>query len=478
MNLAVRLAVRAPWNEIWCDEATAAQFPTGFTLDDLGRIPLKGIQNPLRVYGLIADEQISEDEAGGLALVGREVELARLEAALAPLTDNKTAGVILVSGEAGIGKSRLVEESKRTSAAFCTWLKCPADQILRRSLDPFRRSLRHWFDLHNDGTHQDRLDSFNRRFEALVTSLPGSDPVAAEIRTELERTRSFLAALVALYWPGSLYERLEPELRHENTLAAYGAFIRALTRHAPVVIHVEDMQWLDADSVEMVEFLIAHAKADSVAIVLTVRNDGHDQPPMPNLPVDVTLTQIDLQGLTVAGVGHYMAQKLGGPIANDAFTFVYDRTNGNPFYVEQLAVDLQERGLLQFSAAQGEVLEAEQWILDYSGTFDSVPASLSAVLIARLDRLPSRVKEVIQTASVLGQEFETQVLTRVLVADDGLEAVLQIAVAHQIWAPTHDRSYAFRHRLFRDAAYDMQMRARLRQVHESGRRSNSTGICR
>ncbi len=141
--------------------------------------------------------------------------------------------------------------------------------------------------------------------------------------------------------------------------------------------------------------------------------------------------------------------------------FLATRTNGNPFFVEQLTKDLHERGLFVTTETEDgiafKLVEQAQ---------DAVPTSITAVLVSRLDRLTADIKGVVQTAAVIGREFDVPVLSEMLPEVLELQDKVDAAATRQIWQPTAALRYAFLHILLRDAAYDMQLRAHLRQLHQ------------
>ena len=288
----------------------------------------------------------------------------------------------------------------------------------------------------------------------------GSSGVEGSLVSELEQARSFLGALVDLRWPGSLYEKAEPHRRFERTLAAFRTLILAESLRQPVLLQIEDAHWLDDDSREVIRVLTRDAAAYPFAVLLASRYSDDGRPIRISVGEDVDLRAVDLHALTPEGIRVLASHVLGEPIADDLTAFLAAKTNGNPFFVEQLALDLRERGLLEHQEPESVGLSVQ------SARFSSeVPASITAVLIARLDRLAAPLKAVVQMAAVLGQEFDIHVLARML--PDAADAIAKVrqAEAETIWSASGDTRYRFRHSLLRDAAYDMQVYARLRELH-------------
>jgi predicted ATPase len=146
---------------------------------------------------------------------------------------------------------------------------------------------------------------------------------------------------------------------------------------------------------------------------------------------------------------------LGAPAAPELVTLLREHSEGNPFFVEQILRYLQEQGML-VQSAEG---------LRPAGGGLLLPGDVRAMLATRLDRLTQEVKQVVQTAAVLGRQFEVQVLSQMLRADATLADKLVEGERQSIWFALNELSYLFRHRMMRDVAYEMQLRTRLRELH-------------
>lgn len=447
VNLAARLMTQAPWGDIWLDEAVMER-AAGFEVVGIGRFTFKGFSAPQQVYRLEAQAAYAADMpffAG--QLVGRAAELAQLRTALSVLAHGRFAGAIVVRGEAGIGKSRLAHEALQLAVeqSDARVYLCQTDEILRQPLNPLRYMLSRAFHQHPVLSR----DENRKRFEAECQRLARYTSDMALV-AELERTVSFLGALVDLYWPDSLYERLEPELRFENTLDALKAFFRASAQQQPVIVQLEDAQWLDAESWQFVTRLLRNMEDVPLALVMTSRE------PLPTEPFGGTPPLVvEMGALGPSAVAELVADLLGEPPAPDLLALLGARSEGNPFYLEQLVRYLQEQDVLRMSAEGVTAVSAAR----------ELPVDIQAVLIARLDRLSREVRDVVQTAAVLGREFEVRVLSQMLRDDLELEAKLGAAEGAAVWSALTELRYIFRHALLQDAAYQMQLESRLAALH-------------
>jgi len=373
VNLACRLALKAGWGEIWVGPAAYERLQETFRLEARGTYQLKGKRGEMPVYLLQGKEEQVEAVFHPGRMVGREGELDQLAAYVQPILAGQFAGLVYVYGEAGIGKSRLVYELRRQlTDRGVRWFLCPADQILRQSLNPFRRFLLHYFDQSRDRPAEQNRARFDELLDGLIASLQALPSPAArdasELVGELERTRSFLAALVDLRWEGSLYEQLDPKLRFENTLLAVKTLVLAESLRQPVVLQLEDLHWLDDDSQELVKLLTRSVQDYPLATVCTgrYRDDGSRVA----LPVDADVPQqvLELDTLLPDGVRLLAAQMLApreaerpeAELSEELAAFLAEKTGGNPFFVEQLLLDLREQGTVIRGTGGEWVLAGEE----------------------------------------------------------------------------------------------------------------------
>ncbi|MBL8055850.1 MAG: tetratricopeptide repeat protein, partial [Anaerolineales bacterium] len=468
VNLAARLMQHAAPGEALASSRVYKTLTQGFEWELLEPIQVKGKREPVSLARLAGHTQgaVPRLHYAG-ELVGRAAELEQLTEFVAPIFTGRSAGLASLYGEPGMGKSRLVyavrqaiEENHRVR-----WLTFPAEGILRQSLNPFQYGLREYFDLAGDASADANKVYFDSALDALIADVleypapPELQPRVEALAQELGRTRSFLGALAGgLRWEGSLYEQVEPRLRLENTFTAVKALLLAESLRRPLVLVIEDGHALDGDSEALLAALTRNVEAFPFAVLVTsrYRDDGS----RPRVPVDADVPQLalDLNQLTPAGVSAMAAQVLGGEPDAGLAAFLAEKTSGNPFFVEQLALDLRERGL---AAAAG----AGFTLVDRARVAAEVPDSVNAVLVARLDRLAAQIKNVVTTAAVLGNEFEVALLAQMLSDDPQLPGKVKRAEAESVWSALTEMRYLFRHSLLRDAAYSMQLQARLRELH-------------
>lgn len=393
-----------------------------------------------------SEPQITTPEGVKTAvLVGRDRELAQIRQALRPvMEDRQNGGLITITGEAGIGKSYLIEQLwAETQTA--NWFDCPCDETMPQALHPFRHWLRHYFG--QEALVQGDESIFSARLDDLVQATADD-----ALQTELTQNRSFLAALVDLTLPDSPYMRLRPELRLAHFQQAIKALLKAESRLQPVILHVQDAHWLDNESHALLENILRHVADFPFAVIVSARPARFEPFGLLDLPQHT----IRLESLATADVAQLAAHHLGHQPGDELVELLLERGGGNPFYTEQILLYLRENGLV----VHGKLVRSGH----YAGLDTLLPLDIHNLLVARLGQLEPAVHEVVAQAAVLGYEFSLTAL-RQIVADEAMQKGLAEGVQSAIWQPVSPDRYAFNHVLLRDAAYNTQFTERRRDLH-------------
>lgn len=464
VNLAARLMMKADWGQIWANSSVANQLQAkGYNLEWRGSFAFKGKGQPVQVVRVVSRPVVEETGLYQGKLVGRLCDIDQITQWIWPIFRGHHAGFLTIYGEAGLGKSRLAYEMRhRLLDTFSLrWFICPADNILCQSLNPFRYTLRNYFRQSSEQTPETNKTNFTRIWETLVAAvsqMQEKKPVARHIASELKRTRSFLGAMVDLSWnDDEIFEQISPQLWFENTLQALKVFFQAESLRQPVVLQIENLQWFDENSSEMLK-QFSYAMLDFPLAVLCLsryRDDG-SKVAVPINP-DTPHQFMEMSAFEAEETRSLAEAILAGPVADNLLTLLVQKTSGNPFFIEQITLDLHERG----AVSQDEHL---CWSLNESDT-TNIPISIAAVLVARLDRLNIHIRQVVQTASVLGREFIVQVLSTMLGDDTQIINYIHQAEQERIWTLFSNERCVFLHSLLRDTIYEMQLRARLADLH-------------
>lgn len=460
INLAARLMMAAPWGSLWLDERLARRAGGQFVTEKAGEQIFKGFDAPQPVYALLEKQTPQAKDFFKGKLVGHAVELARLEEFARPLLagERRFAGILCVEGEAGLGKSRLVAEFLTRITApdpqgLCNvqWAVCQTEPTLRAPFNAWRYWLRNYFEQSLAESSARNKRAFGRALDTLIAAMPDE-----ALRAELNRGRSFLGALLDLYWDNSPYAGLEPKGRYELTLAALIALVRAESLRCPLVINLEDVQWLDDDSLAVVTCLTRVAADAPFAILATARPVVGDKPLFGEAPYQ----RLELGLLKKEELEALAGDVLGGSIDAGLADLLEKQAEGNPFFAEQILLFLRDQRRLIEKDGRWQLAQA-------AGADTLLPSDVRMIFTSRLDSLSSEVREVVQTAAILGREFEVRVLADMLrqSAEGRLPDWLEQAESSAIWSALSEIRYIFKHALLRDAAYEMQLRARRRELH-------------
>ncbi len=471
VNMASRIMMQAPWQQIWVNNNIATD--ANFTFQKKGKFYYKGFVTPVETYEFSGRAKKKNVDQNNVPIIGHETTLAELQKQITPIFEGKTAGIIYIFGEAGIGKTRLAHALKEKTISKTTWLHITADQILQKPFQPFKDMLIAHFKFPRLKNTLAQKSYFKVAFQSLIVKLnhnmaflrtKGTSQkkllrIFKDALNELRRTEPILASQVGIVYEDNLLEHLDAKGKYENTISAIQNFLKVLSLLNPLVIHLEDSQWLDPDSIALLQKLCNHLTDYPIAILSTARyKDDGTQALLPLK--DFPFHTIELDYLPPHQVKALAEVRLNSynenPISlSDSFLEVLvERSKGNPFFVEQL---------LQFF---GE----NQWLQNRFGKWqltqhvDSIPDSIQALLMARIDRLSKQIKQVVKVAAVIGREFDTQLLSMLL--NRNVLPEMKVAETEQVWNLQRDTKGIFKHTLLRDMAYDMQLKAQLRQLHQ------------
>jgi len=459
MNLAARLAERVPSNGIWINESVARVLDDSYHLSSVGTLHIKGKTRETSVFTLSCTKKARCSARMERPCIGRDQELNTIQELLDPIFQGKFAGNIRIHGEAGVGKSFMVDEfrCRLTSERDLHWFTCHTDPILKQSLHPFSQLVRSILGMPSEHAFENPESAFSTALDSMIDRLNRSgENDTLSLAEELARTRSFLAAILGIHWKNSLYAQLDPRLRMENIQSALKALVKATSTAKPLVLQIEDAQWLDEDSRALLRVLMRNVESYPMAILCLYRYNDDGSLCMLNLDEYVPQRDIELNRLDMDTTAILAGDCLHGPVSNKLLDFLEKKTEGNPFFVEQLLMDMKERGILVQDTHN-------EWTFTVAN--EHIPSQIVSVLVARLDRLTAELKEVVQTASVLGNEFELHVLSQMIRNDPSLWGQVHEAEHQRIWHALSDIKYIFHHALMRDAAYEMQLKPRLRILH-------------
>jgi len=447
-NIAARLEALAEPGTVVVSTATHRLVERRFSCRDLGAHTLRGVTNPLSVYHVLG-ERITTGRGGSLPaawttpLVGREREVAlvleRWDAAAEGLGQ-----VILLSGEAGIGKTRITQ-------TVCARLQGTPHTQLDGRCSPYRQhSPMHVVAELVQGAlgyeREDTPEMLGRRLERTL----------GECGLSRGEALPLLCSLLSLPGPGeSAVQSWSPQRQRQRTIEIVLDVFRSVAERRPVLLLVEDLHWIDASSLELLSVLVDQAATMPIGVLLTARPDFR-----PPWAARSHTTQITLTRLPRRPTEQMILSVAGKPLPAEVLQHVLTGADGVPLYVEEITKMVLESGLLRDCDDRYELTAPLQPL--------AIPTTLQDSLTARLDRLPE-AKPVAQLAAAIGREFSYELLQAVSPLDPvalqrELARLVDAELLYQRGLPP-SAGYIFKHALIQEAAYRSLLRTTRQQYH-------------
>ena len=481
VNLAARMEQTAQPGNVQISAFTYRWVAPFFDFEDLGEIPVKGKREPVKSYRVLQRKQKPGHGRGiqGLStpLVGRESEFARLRNSVIEIRQGRGQIVFLV-GEAGLGKSRLIEELRgvwlEQGGAKEAWVESRGVAYeTNRPYGVFRQFLEQLFPV-------GQVDGLNTLRMRLLPNLEG------EMRGHFENM------LQALGMGAAQQARQEIDARNAQQVDAARrqffesvyAIWRELARQRPSVAVFDDLHWADAASAELLQHLFRLCDEAPLLLVCAERPMRHApawkarqyaETEFPHIYTELRLLPLSAQESlelvdNLLPMETLVSSEDPGQdwrLPEDLRRLILKKAEGNPFFVEELVRALIDEGVIQRDENSGG------WQVTQAVDELQLPESLQALLTARIDRLDPLARQILQIASVIGRVFNYQVLQEAADAyqiQEGLNLYEQLSMLQRAGLVIEQRrlpirEYIFHHELTREAAYQSILVRRRRQIH-------------
>jgi class 3 adenylate cyclase/tetratricopeptide (TPR) repeat protein len=492
VNLAARLMGQAGPGGILCDFDTYRQVQDQIAFESLPPVRVKGKAGLIRVYrptaqpSAVREQVAAHSTPTGQALIGRKAEIARLEAALDAIEAGESR-VLIVEGEAGIGKSRLVGELTRLlRERGLAWLLGTGQSIEQQT--PYRA----WRDVFSFyfGLNEVTDPATGRARHTLPERRARVQNLVQEIAPEQRPRLPLLNDVLNLDLPDTdLTATLDPALRQQSLVSLLLGLLRAWASERPLILVLEDVHWLDSLSWELV---VQAARAlvasdDPLLLVLVTRPLDESAIGTRHLTALKTLAETETLTLTTLSPGETVQlvtnrlglpeQGLPAPIAE----LVRQRAGGNPFFAEELIFTLRDQGIIRIlpPAGEGKAPKGQDGHCLISGDLtqaaQTLPDTVQGLILARIDRLPPERQLPLKVGAVIGRSFAYSTLRYTLeqhaaISDAGLQAHLDALAALDLTpldTPAPNLTYTFKHIITQEVAYQTLLFAQRRALHKT-----------
>jgi class 3 adenylate cyclase/tetratricopeptide (TPR) repeat protein len=446
VNIASRLCTLAKPGETLVSQTTYRQAEGFFSFDPPELVKLKGKTKPVQAYRLLSPKELPSKThrlAGRrAALIGRQTEMAILAQAMVRLREGQ-GSVIAICGEAGTGKSRLLEEFQASL-----------------NLEEVRWVEGHAYAYTQSISYYPLINLIKRELAIEKGDTPGK--VAAKLEARLrelvglqEDVAPYIGGLLSLQY--SQTAEMSPEFWKSRLHKAMLLTLQAQAQQAPVVVCFEDLQWADSAFLNFLRFIIL---AQAPVIFL------YSYPPPFKMfneeeirRMGESYREIQLQDLSAAEIQEMLGSILEtATVPEDLQRFVQEKVGTNPFYLEEMINSLIESGLLE--------LHNGAWRLTGSLSKADIPSNIHAVILGRIDRLEGAAKSLLQEASVIGRTVPYEALKNISQHADSFDQLLERLEALDLLRRTSQAGqYVFKHALIQDVVYNSLLKKDRQTMH-------------
>ena len=467
INMAARLMSNAPWGDIYMSRRTKEAVEAYFEVEDKGELKVKGKAITIPTFKILGRRgevgRTRGFDEGETAMIGRSQAFESFQKAARSFLTSKRGQIITIIGNSGLGKSRLLRESRawlagQEQAKDVLWIEA-------RALS-FSEQMNYWMatevirgmlSLKPAATQDDVLYALSERCEAYF----GDDAMNAT---------PYLAHMMGLdlgeEW--AWVRSLDPKVRQKQTFRTATQFFTAAARERPIVIAMDDLHWADEASLALLENLLAATDKAALmfCLVFRARRDKLCWQLRDRAAADYAhrYTEINLEPLSWEQSIELLGQLLpGAQFQAETQREILDKTAGNPFYLEEVVRSLRESGAVE------RIPETpDRWRVTERISAIKVPGTLHAAIVARIDRLTEDTRQALQAAAVIGRQFRLGLFSNLTRAEEEINFWLSQLERGGLVRPSElsdDPLYNFPDALVQEVAYESLLVQNRQQLH-------------
>jgi predicted ATPase/class 3 adenylate cyclase len=452
-GLAQRMESLAKAGSIMVSEHTHKLTEGYFTFKALGAAQVKGVSGPVNLYEVVGVGPLRTRlqvaaRRGLVRFVGRQSELEQMRRAL-DLTKEGHGQVVAVMGEPGVGKSRLCHEFKLLSQQGCVVLETfSVSHGKAYAYLPLIELLKNYFHLILQDDERQRREKITGKVITLDRSL--------------EDTLPYLFFLLGIAESNSPLQQMDPQIRRRRTLEAIKRLLARESLNQPLIIVFEDLHWLDIETQEFLALLSDSVATARILLLVNYRPEYRHE-----WGSKTYYTQLRLDPLGQAEAEEMLTALLGdNAVLQPLKQFILTKTEGNPFFMEEIVQALIEQGVLVHDGVGAGLRPAPTMTI----TDLRIPTTIQGILTSRIDRLPLAEKDLLLTLAVIGKEFPFSLLRQVVSQpEDALHRLLaHLQAAEFIYEQPAfpEPEYTFKHALTQEVAYGSVLQDRRKGLHE------------
>ena len=444
-NLAARMEQMATPGSILISEHTRKLVEGFFELKALGATQIKGVEEPLQVYEVVGTGplrtrlQVTATRRGLTRFIGRQRELEQMQYALAQAKAGH-GQIVSVMGEPGLGKSRLFYEFQLLSRAGCLILE--AYSVSHGKASPYLpviELLKSYFDIQPQDEERKRREKVTGKVLTLDRSLEDALP--------------YLFALLGIEEQPSLLQQMDPQIRRKRTFDAIKKLFLRESLNQPLVLIFEDLHWIDSETQGFLEVLTESVASAKVLLLVNYRPEYRSE-----WGQKTYYTQVRLSPFGKAEAEEFLDVLLGATSLQTLKHLILEKTEGTPFFMEEVVQELRERDLLSDPGGVG------------TAHLQVLPTTVQGILAARIDRLVPDEKALLQQLAVIGREFPLRLAKQVVTQSEDNLYHLLASLQHKEFLYEQpafpEVEYLFKHALTQEVAYGSVLHERRKALHE------------
>jgi len=449
VNQSARFMMKAEWGQVLVDKELSSN--ENFISEHIGDLQYKGREGLIPTYNLRYKAEIKDVFFKG-SFIGRDKEKLKLLKYLSPLEKVKNCGVMYVDGESGIGKSRLtnqirqklIKEAEETGKKI-NWFYFSCEEIIKSPYNPFKYFFHRYFDF-EENSKKVNTDKFRNKIIKILGFIKDS-----ELKSDLIKYKDYLAYFLEIDYDNLSIITEEPDERQNSVILGMISFFKTFCEYSPLIFEVDNSSYIDSDSLKLYERIANSLEKRPFALIFNCRYKDNGEKYNFEFRKE---RRISLKALNKTEFKELVKTRLNlKTVPKSTLSVLDDKSSRNPLFLEQMVIYIRENALLD---TKNRIKDA-----------GSLPSGINQIILARIDKLKTDLKDILKTASCIGNEVQTDLIS-ILFRNkyDSISRYLSELENEDILILFSEISYLFKFGVIRDVVYNMQLKKTVREIHE------------